>query len=67
MEEQTVYVTEHSREHLLTVPEFAELTRVHPLTVYRLIREGKLRGIVLVGGAIRINRRLALSPVSYTA
>lgn len=31
--------------NLLTVPEVAEWARVHPKTVYRWIREGKLEAI----------------------
>lgn len=31
--------------NLLTVPEVAEWARVHPKTVYRWIREGKLKAI----------------------
>ena len=32
-------------QNLLTVPEVAEWARVHPKTVYRWIREGKLEAI----------------------
>ena len=60
MEEPIVIVTEHPREHLLTVQEFSDLTRVHPLSVYRLIREDKLPGVVRIGRHIRINVTIAL-------
>ncbi len=64
MEQSIVIVTEHRREHLLTVQEFADLVRVHPLSVYRMIREGRLPGVVRVGKHIRINRRIALGETS---
>ena len=47
METQTAIAqvgTWNSR-NLLTVPEVAEWARVHPKTVYRWIREGKLEAI----------------------
>lgn len=59
-EEPIVIVTEPKREHLLTVIEFADLVRVHPLSVYRLIRKNQQRGVVRVGRHIRINAGIAL-------
>ena len=47
MTTQTTYpppVTWNAR-NLLTVPEVAEWARVHPKTVYRWIREGRLEAI----------------------
>jgi excisionase family DNA binding protein len=40
-------------EHLLTVREVAERLRVHPITVRRLIKDGKLP-VVRIGRAIRV-------------
>lgn len=62
MEEPTVIVTEHTRQQLLTVQEFAVLVRIHPLSIYRLIREDKQPGVVRVGRHIRINASIALGP-----
>lgn len=56
----TVVVTEYTRQQLLTVQEYAGLVRVHPLSVYRLIREKKQLGVVKVGRQIRINVAVAL-------
>lgn len=39
---------------LLTVKEFAEISRQHPLSVYRRIREGWQEGVQRVGGSIRL-------------
>lgn len=48
------------REELLTVKEFASITHVHPLTVYRRIREGRQAGVVRYGNRdIRIDIREA--------
>lgn len=60
MDDPVVIVTEHTREHLWTVQEFADELRVDPSTVYRLIRADKLKGVVRVGGFIRINVNQAL-------
>jgi excisionase family DNA binding protein len=38
---------------VLTIPEVAEMLRVHQKTVYKLVSERKLRG-VKVGRAVRI-------------
>ena len=42
-------------EELLTVKEFATVMRMDPLTVYRLIWAGKLRGVYQAGAQIRID------------
>ncbi len=43
------------RDSLLTVKEYATITREHPLSIYRRIREGRQPGVVKVGGWIRLN------------
>lgn len=43
------------REELLTVQEFAAIVRLHPLSVYRRIREGRQPGAVRFGREIRID------------
>lgn len=43
------------RDRLLTVKEYAFVTRQHPLSVYRRIREGRQSGVHHVGGNIRLN------------
>lgn len=43
------------RDRLLTVKEYAYVTRQHPLSVYRRIREGRQSGVHHVGGTIRLN------------
>lgn len=43
------------RDRLLTVKEFADRVRQHPLSVYRRIREGRQPGVHRVGGSIRLN------------
>ena len=51
-------------KRVLTVNEVAEMLRVHPTTVYRLVRRGDLPGFK-IGGNWRINRaslNLWLSP-----
>ena len=47
METQTLpsQVGTWNAKNLLTVPEVAEWARVHPKTVYRWIRDGKLEAI----------------------
>jgi excisionase family DNA binding protein len=47
METQTIpaQVGTWNARNLLTVPEVAEWARVHPKTVYRWIRDGKLEAI----------------------
>jgi len=42
------------RERLLTVKEYASVTREHPLSVYRRIREGRQPGVTRVGSQIRL-------------
>lgn len=54
-------LTHPSREQLLTVQEFADLVRVHPLSVYRRIREKRQPGVLRVGREYRINVTVALS------
>lgn len=54
-----VIVTYPKREHLLTVEEYASLVRMHPGSIYRLIREAKQPGVVRVGRHIRINATIA--------
>ena len=48
-------VLKAQRERLLTVKEYAYITREHPLSVYRRIREGRQTGVSRVGGSIRLN------------
>lgn len=57
--EPIVIVTYPKREQLLTVEEYAELVRMHPGSIYRLIREEKQAGVVRVGRHIRINAAIA--------
>lgn len=61
MEDPIVAVTARTRQHLMTVQEFADHVRAHPRTIYRLIKANKQPGVVKVGGLIRINPRVALS------
>jgi excisionase family DNA binding protein len=42
-------------ESVLTVPEVAEILRVHSTTIYRLVKRGDLPGFK-IGGNWRINR-----------
>jgi excisionase family DNA binding protein len=42
-------------ERVLTISEVAEMLRVHPTTVYRLVKRGDLPGFKF-GGNWRINR-----------
>lgn len=42
-------------EEILTIAELSEHLRVHPTTIYRLLREGKIPGF-RVGSAWRFNR-----------
>jgi excisionase family DNA binding protein len=53
---------ESRRDELLSVKEFADLVRVHPLTVYGWIRDGKLPGVRRFGHEIRIDIVLAERP-----
>jgi hypothetical protein len=46
---------QHQRENMLTVKEYAYVTREHPLSVYRRIREGRQPGVHRIGGIIRLN------------
>lgn len=45
---------EQRRNRLLTVKEYAFVTREHPLSVYRRIREGRQPGVTRIGSAIRL-------------
>ena len=45
---------DRQRDELLTVKEFAHITREHPRSVYRRIWEGRQRGVCRVGGNIRL-------------
>lgn len=55
--------TEHAREdaitarraELMTVKEYAAFVRQHEWSIYRRIRLGTQRGVVRVGGTIRID------------
>lgn len=47
-------------EDLLTVKEYAHLTRRHPERIRQLCRAGKMRGAVRVGGQWRILFSLAI-------
>lgn len=54
-------MTEHQ---YLTVKEFADRMRLHPLSVYRRIRERRQPGVVRLGRDIRIDLEIALNPPS---
>ena len=59
-DEPVVIVNERTREPLMTVQEYADLVRMHPLSIYRRIREGNQRGVVRIGRHIRIDASKAL-------
>jgi len=44
-----------SEEEILTISELSAHLRVHPTTIYRLLREGRIPGF-RVGSAWRFNR-----------
>ncbi|MFZ0244560.1 helix-turn-helix domain-containing protein [Candidatus Binatus sp.] len=44
-----------SSEEILTITELSEHLRVHPTTIYRLLREGRIPGF-RVGSAWRFSR-----------
>ena len=44
-----------SEEDILTIAELSEHLRVHPTTIYRLLREGRIPGF-RVGSAWRFSR-----------
>ncbi len=46
---------------LLTVEEVAALLRVHRNTVYQLLADKKIPGIVKVGRAVRANKAIVLA------
>lgn len=50
-------------ETLLTVQEFADLIRVHPMSIYRRIRLNRQPGVLRFGRDIRIDTLIALGPV----
>jgi len=50
------------RDDYLTVAEFALLIDRHPMTIYRLVEQGQLPGVIRIGRAIRIQRSVALQP-----
>lgn len=50
---------EARRAELLTVKEFAAVTREHVWSVYRRIREGRQPGVVRFGREIRIDLTVA--------
>lgn len=43
------------KPQLLTVKEYADTVRQHPLSVYRRIREGRQPGVYRIGGSIRLD------------
>lgn len=51
-------------ETLLTVQEFADLIRVHPMSIYRRIREHRQPGVLRFGRDIRIDTLIALKAAS---
>jgi hypothetical protein len=51
------------RDQLVTVKEYAYVTREHPLSVYRRIREGRQAGVHRFGGVIRLNLPKTDNPV----
>ena len=59
---EPLMLTVPKQEQLFTVQEFAALTRVHPRSIYRRIREGRQPGVVEVGREYRINITIALKP-----
>jgi excisionase family DNA binding protein len=49
-------------DELLTIPELALIVKLHPETLYRLVRRKKLPGVLKIGSrTIRVNRRIALA------
>lgn len=55
---------------LITVGKAAEVLAVHPATVYRLVRSGRLRAWRRLGGRIRVSRgdvQALLEPVQVPA
>jgi excisionase family DNA binding protein len=49
-------------ENLLNIRQVAFILKVHPLTVRRYIKDGRLKA-VRVGGNVRIKERLLLFPI----
>lgn len=43
------------RDKLLTVKEYAYVTRQHPMTIYRRIWDGRQIGVHRVGGGVRLD------------
>jgi excisionase family DNA binding protein len=50
------------RDELLTVKEYADVTRRHPEHIRQLCRIGKIRGALRVGGQWRIRFVIDLPP-----
>lgn len=50
---------------LMTVGEFADLVGLHHLTVYKLIRNNRLKGVTRLGRTIRIDPAKALRGRKY--
>lgn len=59
MEDRRVEM-EIRRSQLLTVQEFASLVRMHPLSIYRLIRKNQLPGVCRIGREFRIDIAVAI-------
>lgn len=55
---------EYRRNELLTVKEYAYVTRVHVRSVRRRIRRGQQPGAVRVGGQWRVDLIVALAAAS---
>lgn len=49
------WIEQTERGSVLTISEVAEVLRLHPTTVYRLVKRGELPGFK-IGGNWRINR-----------
>ena len=56
---QSLIAEARSREYL-TVPQLAALLQYDTETVYRMIRDGKVDGVVKTGRSIRIHKATAL-------
>lgn len=48
-------VGQHALERVLTINEVAQILRMHPTTIYRLVKRGELPGFK-IGGAWRIGK-----------
>lgn len=56
-------VVESRRDEMLTVKEFACITRENPLSVYRRIRKGTQPGVHRFGREIRIDLTATSAPI----